>query len=344
MKYSCNTSILVGIPSLIMSLGMLLSCDQKAGVAVGPSVLARVGTQVITAEDIKNEAARRAAGNQTVPEKADLLQQMVDRLLLVERAKSAKLDADFETRRAIESVLITKLREKELESELAAVEVIDAELRLEFESEPAKFAQPAKVRLALLFQEMKSTMSETKQSEIRQRMEEALQKAQAQPAGGGRGPAAGGFGSLAVDYSEDQVSRYRGGDIGWLEVGSESARWPKEVVEVGCSLEKGKISGIIQAGNGLYVVMKTDFRVAGATSFEEARQGLRQSSMAKKRRQIEEDFIKQTAQLVKSEIDSTALAALDFPHSTKPVVPPNSNTSPPTIPGVPVSVSKSEPK
>ena len=344
MKNSCNRCLLPGVTCLMLSLGMLVSCDQKTAPAAGPSVIARVGAQVITAEDVKNEAARRAAGNQTVPGKADLLQQMIDRLLLVERAKAAKLDAEFETRRALESVLITKLREKELEDKLAAVDVSDDELKKEFESEPARFAQPAKARLSLLFQEMNKTMSETKRSEIRQRMEEALQKARTQPVIGGRGPAAGGFGSLSVDYSEDQVSRYRGGDVGWIEVGKESSRLPKEVIEIGCSLDKGKISGIIEADNGLYVVMKTDIRAAGATTFEEARPGLRQSSMARKRRQIEEDFIKQTAQLVKSEIDSTSLAALELPHSTKLAAPPNSDTPPPTIPGVPVSVSKSEPK
>ena len=82
-------------------------------------------------------------------------------------------------------------------------------------------------------------MSDAKKAELRARMEEGLKKASETPVEGGRGAASIGFGAVAVEYSDDQVSRYRGGDIGWLDDGNFSYRWPKEVLAAGYALEKG---------------------------------------------------------------------------------------------------------
>ena len=338
MKQRLHMFQLPGATVLLVSLGLLAGCDKQASLPTGAPVLAKVGNQAITAEDLKNEAARLRSGNQSVPEKADLLQQMVNRLQLVERAKIAKLDSDHATRRLMDGVLITKLREAELEEKLAKVEVSEDELRKAYEADLAKFTKSEKVRLAMLFQEINATMSDAKKVEIRQRMEEGLQKASAQPAAGGRGPAAGGFGAVAVDYSEDQVSRYRGGDIGWLDVGNFTYRWPKPVLEAGYALEKGKMSGVIETESGLYVIMKTDYRESAATPFKEASSGLRQTILAQKRKGIEEGFLKQTSSMVPSEIHPEALAAVDLPPATKPAASPDS-IAPPSLLGGPVSTS-----
>ena len=44
-------------------------------------------------------------------------------------------------------------------------------------------------------------------------------------------PGVPGFGGVAVNYSEDQDSRYRGGDIGWLQAGTIDGRWDRKVSE-----------------------------------------------------------------------------------------------------------------
>jgi peptidyl-prolyl cis-trans isomerase C len=231
-----------------------------------------------------------------------------------------------------------------LEDKLAKLEVSEEEVRNAYQASLAQFTKSEKVRMAILFQELNNSMSDAKKAEIRQRMEEGLQKAKAQPATGGRGPAAGGFATLAVDYSEDQVSRYRGGDIGWLDAGNFSYRWPKPVLEAGFALELGKISGIIEAENGLYVIMKTDFRESAAAPLNEAASGLRQKLLAQKRKSLEEDFLQQTASLVKSEIHPEALAAVQLPAAAN--LPPKTDSTFPPSPfqGGPVSISNSEKK
>ena len=334
-----------GTKLLFIAALFLTGCDKKATVPSGPAILARVGDQVITADDLKLEVARLSAGKQSIPEKSVLLQQLVDRLALVERAKKLKLNEDYETRRTMDGILITKLREKELDQKISSIEVTDAELQEAYKAEEAKFVKSAKVRLAILFQESHAKMSDTKRAEIRQRMEEGVQKAQAlELAPTGRGPAATGFGGVAINYSEDQTSRYRGGDIGWLDVGSFPEQWPKSVLQAGYALEKGKMSGIIETEKGLFVVMKTDDRESAATPFNTASAGLRRELVSKKHQQIEAVFAKETARLIKTEIDPSALASVEIPSSPKPAALPNSETPPPTLPGVRVSSSTTDTK
>lgn len=332
--HQCTT----GMKLLCITALFLTGCEKKATTPSGPPILARVGDQVITSDDLKLEVARLAASKQSIPEKSVLLQQLVDRLSLVERAKKLKLNEDYETRRTMDGILITKLREKELDQKISSIEVSDEELQAAYKAEQAKFVKSAKVRLAILFQESHAKMSEAKRAEIRQRMEEGLQKAQsAELTATGRGPATLGFGAIAINYSEDQISRLRGGDIGWLDVGNFAYQWPKQVLETGYALEKGKLSGIIETDKGLYVVMKTDARDSAATSFKEASAGLRRELVKTKHQKIEADFIQETGRLIKAEIDQSALASVEIPSTPKPVSLPNSETPPPTVPGVRVS-------
>jgi peptidyl-prolyl cis-trans isomerase D len=134
------------------------------------------------------------------------------------------------------------------------------------------------------------------------------------------------------------VTRYRGGDIGWLDVGNFSYRWPKAVLGAGYGLDKGAMSGIIETDQGLFVVMKTDFRESAATSFEEARAGLRQEILTKKRRTVEEAFLQETAQLVKPEVMTSALAGIELPASPVKLAP-SDEPLPPASPAV-LSTSK----
>jgi parvulin-like peptidyl-prolyl isomerase len=233
----------------------------------------------------------------------------------------------------MENVLIAKLRAQELEAKLAAVTVSDDELRAAYDSGSAKLTRPAKVRLAILQIQGDVKMSDAKRAELRARMEEALQKAAENPAEGGRGGAAGGFGKVAAEYSDDQVSRYRGGDIGWLDDGNFTYHWPKAVLAAGYALEKGGRSGIIEADGSLYTVMKTDVRDGATTSFEEAKTLLRRELLAKKRAEIESAFLAENRSRTAAEINTGVLSTVTIP---APPARPGAvaETTPPALPGM----------
>ena len=295
---------------------------------VSAVVLARVGDREIVAEDLVAEAQCRIDTRLPVPDKEALLREMVKFETLVQRARKAGVADWAQTQREIGNLLISRLKEKELAPRLNSIEISDDEVRAEYEKRIAQYTRPAQVRLAVLFLKADKVISQDKRQELMDRLAEARRKAVANPAPGGRGPAAGGFAALAIDYSDDQASRYRGGDIGWLEEGTTSSRWPPEVLNAGYALEKGEISEIIEAENGYHLVMKSDQRDAFTTPFEKVAAMLRQSLLVQKRRDLNSAFVEETMSLTAVEIDLEALARVSLPETgagtdseTKPELP-----------------------
>ena len=306
---------------LVCAAGMVcLSACRRDVVAPepGPAPVATVGTHEIHARDIVAEATWRQESGQPVPDKATLLQEMIAVQALLQRAEAVHLTGEPDVARAMQRLLIGKLKERELVPQLDAVQVSDDEVRASYEQQMVRYTRPAMVRLAVLFLAADKNMSDAKRAETTARLEEARTRIVAQPAPGGRGPAATGFGALAIDYSDDQASRYRGGDIGWMVSGAASARWPQTVLDAGFGLAKGEVSTLITTDSGMCLVMKTDAREASVTSLNQVAPALRQELVSAKRRAFQKDFIDGVVQTVAAEVNDDVLAALSLPAAAAP--------------------------
>ena len=99
-----------------------------------------------------------------------------------------------------------------------------------------------------------------------------------------------GFGALAAEASEHATSRYRGGDIGWIETGRDAYPLPAAIVETGFALPVGGVSDVIETEEGLYVVMKQDQREARTAPFEEVADTLRRRLLRDRRDRVEAAF------------------------------------------------------
>lgn len=308
---------------------LVSQCEKPApATAAGASgpALATVAGQAITEKDLLQEAEWRRSNNQAVPPAPELLQEMVNRLALVEKAKRDGVADDPATQRRIQSVIVASLRAKQFDAELAKVAVSDEEIAKAYEARRAEFTRPGLDRFAILFQAADAKASDARKAEAKKKLEDALVLADANPAPGGRGPAAGGFGQVAAQHSDDQVSRYKGGDVGWIETGAKETRLPANVIEAGRALEKGKRSGVIEAADGYYVILKSDARPGGARALEEVADNLRQQLLRDKRRAMEEGFLADAISSSKASIDTAAAAKVSLPDSGSPPAP--ANTAP----------------
>ena len=295
---------------------LLGQCKKPGPVAAsGEKPLAVVAGQAVTADDLRAEAAWRVANHQPVPSADVLLKEMVDRMALVERARQAGLADEDGTRRRIESLLIARLRELQLDPAIGKVEVSEEELKSAWQERSSGMARPGTDRFAILFQAADAKSSEARRVEARARLEAGLARADATPAPGGRGPAASGFGAVAIDGSDDQVSRYRGGDIGWIAKDLAQTRFPAAVIEAGRALETGKRSGVIEVDDGFYAIVKTDSRPDGMPRFEDVAETLRQELLREKRRAIEQRFISESLDLAKVRLNADAARGIDLPAS-----------------------------
>jgi parvulin-like peptidyl-prolyl isomerase len=324
--------------ALACSIACLLGQCRKpeTPAATGEKPLAVVAGKPVTADALRAEAEWRRANKQPVPAVDALLKEMVDRMALVERARQAGLADEDATRRRIESLLIARLRELQLEPAIGKVAVSDEELKSAYQERSSGMARPGTDRFSILFQAADAKNSETRRAEARARLEAGLARADATPAPGGRGPAASGFGAVAIDCSDDQVSRYRGGDIGWIAADVAQTRFPDTVIKAGRALDTGKRSGIIEADDGFYAIMKTDSRPEGLPRFEDVAETLRQELLREKRRTVEERFIAESLDLAKARVNPDAARGIELPVSP---VSPRQPGHPPLFPDEPQAAS-----
>ncbi|MCH7226908.1 peptidyl-prolyl cis-trans isomerase [Haloferula sp. A504] len=323
------------LPMLLAAPVLLTGCGEppsETDAAGGSPVLATVAGEPVTEADLLAEAKWRMERREAIPSTKELLDELIQRRALLAKARSEGFDEDPDTRRRMENLLIAALRERDLEPAVANAQVSDEELREEYENRSAELGTKDLDRFAILFLEADEKRPDDYRAEVRSRLEEGVAKSDANPAPGGRGPAAGGFGAIAVDYSDDQAGRYRGGDIGWIEAGAGSARVPDSILEVGRSLEPGARSGIIEAPEGFYVIMKTDSRPGGLPAFEKVSARLYQDLLIAKRQQLQQDFMADILSAAEISIDADALAGVELPASSESLAPPVAPTGPAGVP------------
>lgn len=287
--------------AVVILLGMALAACKQAPEPL-QDALAIVDGIPITGADLQREADRLARQARMPMDKEALLDELVTRRAVLAHAAKSGLTEDPAVRRDLDNLIIAKVRERELEAALNEVEVSEEDVRAAYERDLESYADPAKVKLAILFRSISPGASEGKRAEVSEALEAARDEILRNPAPGGRGPASNGFGSLAVDESEDQASRYRGGDIGWIEVGRAGYPWPEPIIAAGSALPEGEVSPVLFTEAGAYLVMKTDARDGGARLLSEVAAGIRQQLLADKRRSVEDSFFQSARDAVSIDV------------------------------------------
>ena len=263
-------------------------------------VLATVNGRNITQADFDAEAAKR----HTLSADA-VLSNLIDRQVMLIRAEDSGI-ADTPTfKRHTEDRLIgewlAKTYQKDRDAEMT---VTEEELQAAYDERRGKlFTRPRLSRYAILYRKGRNI------EELTGALTEALKRFNAERdevTNNGRLP---GFGKVAADHSEDTISRYRGGDVGWI--GDDTAsRVPGEVLAAGKALDIGAIAGPMVAGDGVYAIMKTEMRDTTQINFKEAAPALRQRLLAEKRAAVESRF------------KESLMDGMNVVHKAKPVAPP----------------------
>jgi parvulin-like peptidyl-prolyl isomerase len=289
-----------------------------------PDVLARVEEKNIRLADYEAEIERRARGRSgsfaQTDEREALLQEMVNFESAYLRAKEAGFDQKPEIARQIKTFIVDRFIEEQMKGKPEAPTVSDAEIADYYRAYASRFALPEKVRFAVIQMGFSSKATEEKKAEALCKAESVLAEARA------LGGSNGGFGALAQRYSEDQATRYLGGDAGWLASG-EKGRWDAAVVDAAFALKSaGDISPVIQTANRLCLVKLIEKKVAGCRPLEEVAEAIRYKLALEKRHRQQEEFHEAMTAGLKIEINRALLETISAPPS-----PPHA--APPALPG-----------
>jgi len=288
-------------------------------------VLAVVGDKEITIEEFTRHFEARRDRSPVPVDAGELLNELVEREVLAQNAVKAGLMDDPEVAEKMRDVLIATFKERQLTPLLETASVSDDEISAAYDSEKDKLTKPGQVRLAILYAQAEPGEKDDTDNAARLRLEAAAQLARQQDVRTDKGEPAS-FGPLAVQHSEDQESRYRGGEIGWVERERFPGRLDAAVIKAGFALATpGQISTVITGANGYYVVKLLERRSPAVLPLEQATPALRSRLLAEKQGDLMEKFQHQLRQDLRVEVHADRLAQIA-------AATPGQTSSPPSIP------------
>jgi peptidyl-prolyl cis-trans isomerase C len=236
-------------------------------------------------DDLQKEVSVRVQGK-TIP-KEKLLEELIQRQLLVQDALQKQLDKSPDVLSQLENIKNTLLTQAALQSFIKANPVSDAELKAEYDSKVGG-----------------SNDVEYKASHILVKTEEEAKKIITELDKGGK------FADLANKYSLDAKETQNGGDLGWFSAGEMIEPFSEAVTK----LEKGKYSKEpVKTKYGYHIILREDSRQQTPPPFDAVKEQLKPFLERKKVQAMVEAMRKQAKVEVLIPLDDKKATATPAP-------------------------------
>lgn len=266
--------------------------------------LAKIDDVTITLGEFQERINRQSpyirARYTSLEQKKEFLDSLVRFEILAKEAYRRGYDKDPEVVRTMKQVMIQKLMRDEFDAKITADSVTDAEMKTYYDANVADYVKPEEVRVSAIILKNKA------------QAERVLLEAK-----GEAGKTNKGFRDLVMKYSADEETKLRGGDLRYLDASNKDV--PPPVIKAAFGLaETGDISGVVDAGNGqFYILKQTGRRKAMTKTFEDAKPQIRNKLFREKRLQAQKDFIENLKSAAKIQIDEANLAKVRIDTSTR---------------------------
>ncbi len=257
--------------------------------------LAKIDNVTITLGEFQERINRQSpyirARYTSLEQKKEFLDSLVRFEVLAKEAYKRGLDRDPEVVRTMKQVMIQKLMRDEFDAKVTAETIPEAEIRGYYDANLAEYVKPEEVRVSAIIVKNKAQADRV-----------ALE------AKGDAGKTNKGFRDLVMKYTSDEDTKLRGGDLRYFDAATKEL--PAPVVKGAFALlNTGDVSGVVDAGNGSWYVLKqTGRRKAMTKAFEDAKPAIRNKMFRERRIQAQKDFVDGLRSSAKIEINEPNLA------------------------------------
>jgi parvulin-like peptidyl-prolyl isomerase len=236
-----------------------------------------------------------------------LLEEMIRRKVMVARAREAGFDRDPEMLRLVERLIADRYQEKLAADRLDADPVVTEEQVAAFHHQHQdRYLIPGAVRAGVIWIKTSPRAESRKREEARARAETIRTEAE-------RSDAAG-FSELARKHSDDQATRYRGGDTGWIRDG---LALPDDLTAVRAAAESldspGEVAPLVESADGFRIVRLGDRQAPSARPLEEVRDAIRHELLQVARKTREDDFFNDLKSGLEVGINRPLLQSIPLP-------------------------------
>ncbi len=306
---------MIRFPVVLVVLLAAASCQKNADSAPAPATkpggggaatptqsgeelkapLAKIDDVTITLGEFQERINRQSpyirARYTSLEQKKEFLDSLVRFEILAKEAARRGLDKDPEVVRTMKQVMIQKLMRDEFDAKVTSDTVSDDEIQKYYDANRAEYVKPEEVRASAIILKNKA------------QADRVLIEAR-----GEAGKTNKGFRDLVNKYSADEDTKLRGGDLRYFDATTKEV--PQNVIKAGFALvNTGDVSGVVDAGNGMFYILKQTGRRKGTTrTVDEAKPAIRNKLFRDKRQASQKDFVDGLRNAAKIDINEANLA------------------------------------
>lgn len=251
-------------------------------------LIAEVNGQAITQGEVHDRIHRQSHFNRRRYAQLDQKKLFLDRefimpILEAEEAKRMGLEKDPQVQKTLKNLILSKLM-RQLRTEIKITDPTDAELKAFYEKYQEDYNQPELVRVSHVLLKTKEEADKV--------LAEA--KSQQKP----------DFRKLVTQYSTDEATKARGGDLRYFDragkvkgVGNETvAEVEKAIVDAAWPLQKnGDVAGPVQTKQGWHVLAFTGRRPARKRDFEQSKAHVKKRLEREKWQEAKQKYVEKLA-------------------------------------------------
>lgn len=250
------------VPGLcLLSFGCGPGVEKPSPSSVPADALMVVGDRVLSMQEA--EAMARQRGPELSREL--LLRERQRHLQWVALARQTGFDRRPDVVEAMEQLLAERMARSESGTE---AELTEEALRQHYDAHPDQYTNPPRRRLAVVRIQVPSHADLPRRERYQQRAREALEALIQAPAQT--------VGDCVARYSDDNATRFRGGDAGWMTPDPQSVPWPPALHQAAWQLRHpGDCTRLIEVPDGFLMGRLMQSVPASRRSFAEVREEVR---------------------------------------------------------------------
>lgn len=281
--------------------------------------VAQVDDVTITVGELQQRINRQSpyvrARYASQEQKKEFLETMIRFEVLAKEASRRGLDRDKEVVRTMKQVMIQKLIKAEFEAKIKPEDITDEEMKTFYKENEGDYNKPEEMRVSAIILDSKSTAERV-----------------AKEAKGPGGSNNKGFRDLVDQYSVDETTKMRGGDLRYFS--RTSTEVPRPVIDAAFSLvNDGDVAGPIEVDRKHYIIKRTGKRKAVNKGFDEVKRQIQNRVYRDKRTRSQSEFVKNLKKNAKIKVYNERLKKVQVDTSTSSVVPGGAAGSVPAFPG-----------
>ena len=265
--------------------------------------VAVVGKKKITVDEFQKKMSIRKKSFSN-SEKKELLDEMVTFEVLYASAVKAGYDKKPKLMEAFRRMVTQKFIRDKLDPLVMQLTVSENDINEYYKEHIQEFSTSPMIRAAIIKIEVPTRVSTEKKEFYKQKAKEARKEALMLSSH------VRSFGAVAIKFSDDQSSRYRGGDTGWIKTNSTRNKWENKVMETLVSLEPGVTSPIITGEKGFYLVKVIERKETTIKPLAKVKHMINHQILTKKKKMVKEEFYATLKKDISVSVDDAKLAIL----------------------------------